>query len=82
VLQGVQVLAVIEVPQQGLGVLATGGAQGTVGRDSHGVQVAVVAVVVVLQLAVGQVPDLHGAVPAAGQDREQRLNNLEDIQNV
>jgi len=68
VLQGVQVLAVIEVPQQGLGVLATGGAQGTVGRDSHGVQVAVVAVVVVLQLAVGQVPDLHGAVPAAGHD--------------
>lgn len=68
VLQSVQVLAVIEVPQQGLGVLATWGAQGAIGRDGHRVQVAVVAVVVVLQLAVSQVPDLDGAIPAAGHD--------------
>lgn len=68
VLQGVQVLAVIQIPQQSLGVLATGGAQGAVRRDGHGVQVAIVAVMVVLQLAVGQVPDLDGAIPAAGHN--------------
>lgn len=68
VLQSVQILAVIQIPQQSLGVLATGGAQRTIGRDGHGVQVTIVTVMVVLQLAVGQVPDLDGTIPAAGHD--------------
>ena len=33
--EGVEVLAVVEVPQHRLGVLAAGGAQGTVGRHRH-----------------------------------------------
>lgn len=65
VLQSVQVLAVIQIPQQSLGVLATRCAEGTIRRDGDGVQVAVVAVVVVLQLAVSQVPDLDGTIPTA-----------------
>jgi hypothetical protein len=58
VVKRVEVLAVVEVPEHGLGVLAAGGAQGTVGRHGHGVQVAGVTNVVGLKLAVGQVPDL------------------------
>jgi len=65
VLQSVQVLAVIKIPQQSLGVLAARGAQGPVGRDGHGVQIAIVAMVIVLQLAVSQIPDLDSAIPAA-----------------
>lgn len=48
VVQSVQVLAVIQVPEKGLVVLASGGAEGAVGRDGDGIQVATVAVVVVL----------------------------------
>ena len=51
-------LAVIEVPEHGLGVLSAGGAQGTVRGHGHCVQVTVVTNVVGLKLAVGQVPDL------------------------
>ena len=56
--EGVEVLAVIEVPQHGLGVSAARCAQGTVGRHGDGVQVSGVTDVVGLKLAVGQVPDL------------------------
>ena len=52
-------LAVVQVPEHGLGVLATGGAQGAVGRHGHGVQVTVVTDMVGLQLAVLQRPDLE-----------------------
>ena len=47
-----------DVPELGLAVSTTGGAEGTVGGDVDGVEVAGVASVVSLQLAVGQVPDL------------------------
>ena len=62
VVKGVQVLAVIQVPQHGLGVLATGGAEGAVGRHGDGVEVAGVTNVVGLQLAVSQVPHLDNAI--------------------
>jgi len=68
VVQSVQVLAVIQVPEHGLGVLAAGSAQGTVGAHGHGVQVSVVTNVVGLQLAVLQRPDLDHLVPSAGDD--------------
>lgn len=56
--QRVQVLAVVQVPEHGLHVLASGRAERAIGGDSHCVQVARVAQVVDLQLAVGQMPDL------------------------
>lgn len=68
VFQSVQVLAVIQVPQESLGVLTTRGAEGTVRRNGDGVQVTIVTVVVVLQLAVSQVPDLDGTIPTAGDN--------------
>ena len=61
--QGVEVLAIIEIPQHGLGILAAGSAEGTVRGHGDGVQVASVTNVVGLQLAVGQVPDLDVLVP-------------------
>lgn len=67
-IEGVQVLVVVQVPEHSLAVFASRSAQRTVWRNSHRVQVAVVAEVVGLQLAVGQVPDLHGSVPAARDD--------------
>lgn len=56
-------LAVVQIPQHGLAVLAAAGAQTAVGRNRHGVEVTGVAGVVDLQTAVGQVPDLDHAVP-------------------
>ena len=52
-------LAIVEVPKHGLGVLSAGRAQRTIRRHGHGVQVTVVANVIGLKLAVGQVPDLE-----------------------
>lgn len=65
--QGVEVLAVVQVPQHGAGVLAAAGAQAAVGGHGHRVQVASVADVVGLQLAVRQVPDL----------KEDKIDKLE-----
>ena len=68
VLQGVEMLAVVEVPEHGLAVLAAAGAQGAVGGEGDGVEVSGVADVVGLQLAVGQVPHLDVLVPPARHD--------------
>merc|ERR1712203_1016444 len=68
--QGVEVLAIIEVPQHGLCILAAGSAERTVRRHGDGVQVASVTNVVGLQLAVGQVPHLDVLVPPGRDDGE------------
>jgi hypothetical protein len=56
--EGVQVLGLVEVPQHGGTVLATGGAERTVGGDGDSVDVAGVANVVGLQLAGVELPNL------------------------
>ena len=53
-------LALVEVPEHGDTVLASRGAEGTVGRDGDGGDVAGVAKVVGAQLALGKLPDLVG----------------------
>lgn len=45
-LEGVEVLALVEIPKHGDTVLAAGGSKRAVGRDGDGVDVASVAVVV------------------------------------
>jgi hypothetical protein len=57
--EGVEVLGLVKVPEHGGAVLATGGAEGTVGRDGDGVDVASVADVVSLELAGGELPNLY-----------------------
>mmetsp|Transcript_45226 Transcript_45226/g.112351 ORF Transcript_45226/g.112351 Transcript_45226/m.112351 type:complete len:211 (-) Transcript_45226:589-1221(-) len=64
-LEGVEVFALVDVPQHRRAVLAAAGAQGAVGRDGHRVQGAAVAGQVGLQLAVGQTPHLDEFVPSA-----------------
>ena len=66
--EGVQVLALVEVPEHGLSVLSTGSAQGTVGGDSDGVDVSLMSNVIGLQTAVSEVPDLDNLVPSGGHD--------------
>lgn len=51
-------LAIIQVPEHGLHVLATRSAQRTIRGDSDCVQVTRVTKVVDLQLAVSKMPDL------------------------
>ena len=58
-LERVEVLAIGELPEHGDAVLSTGGAERTIGRDSDGVDVASVAVVVGLQLALAELPNLQ-----------------------
>jgi hypothetical protein len=54
----VQVLALVQVPEHGGAVLATRGAEGTVGGDGDGVDVARVTNVVSLDAASGELPNL------------------------
>lgn len=56
--QRVQVLSVVQVPEHGDTVLATGSAERTVGRDGDGIDVASMTIVVGLELALGEIPDL------------------------
>ena len=54
----VEVFRFVEVPEHGNAVLAAGGAEGAVGGDGDGVDVAGVADVVGLDAAGGEIPDL------------------------
>jgi len=67
-IEGVKMFSFVQIPQHGLTVLATGSAKGAVGRHGDRVQVARVADVVRLQLAVCQVPNLDEFVPSSGDD--------------
>ena len=66
-------LAIIKIPEHGLGVLAAGGTQGTVRRHSDGVQVTTVSNVVGLELAVGQVPDLINKIKKLSKKKSIKL---------
>lgn len=66
--EGVQVLALVEVPEHGLSVLSSGGTERTIWGDGDGVDVSGVADVVGLQAAVSEVPDLDDLVPSSGDD--------------
>lgn len=68
VVQGVQMFAIVKIPEQSFGVFATGCAQWTVWWNGDGVQVTIVTLVVDLEFAVGQVPDLNGTIPTAWHD--------------
>ena len=56
--EGVEVLGLVEVPEHGGTVLAAGGAEGAVGGDGDGVDVAGVTDVVGLETAGGELPNL------------------------
>lgn len=55
----VQVLGLVQVPEHGGTVLATGGAERAIGGDGDGVDVAGVTDVVSLNTAGGELPDLY-----------------------
>lgn len=67
-IQSMQMLSVIQVPQHGFAVLAAAGAQRAIRRNSDGVQVARMTRVVGLDAAVGQVPYFNHAIPAGGHN--------------
>jgi hypothetical protein len=58
-LEGVEVLALVEVPKHGDTILSTGGGEGSIGGDGEGVDVTGVTVVVGLQLALAELPNLY-----------------------
>jgi len=66
--KGVKLLALVEVPEHGNTVLATGSSEGTVRGAGYGVKVASVAGKVGTELAVGEVPNLDHLVPSGGDD--------------
>lgn len=63
-LKGVQMLALLQIPKHGNTIFATGGAQRTVWRHGHGVEVTGVVLQVRAELAVCKVPDLDQLIPA------------------
>lgn len=56
--EGVEVLGLVEIPEHGNTVLATGGAERAIGGDGDGVDVARVTDVVSLETAGSELPDL------------------------
>ena len=54
----VEVFAVVQVPEHGDAILASGSSERAVGGDGDGVNVAGMAVVVCAQLAFGELPNL------------------------
>ena len=61
-LEGVEVLALVKVPEHGDAVLSARSSEGTIRGDSNSVDVAGVAVVVGLELELGKLPDLEEKV--------------------
>ena len=57
--EGVEVLALVQVPEHSDTVLTARGGKRTIGRDGDGVNVSGVSVVVGLELELGQFPDLN-----------------------
>ena len=57
--EGVEVLGLVEIPEHGGAVLATGGAEGSIGGDGDGVDVAGVTDVVGLETAGSELPNLE-----------------------
>ncbi|KAF6090925.1 hypothetical protein HJG60_012270 [Phyllostomus discolor] len=68
IIKCIKVLAFAEVPQHGLGILASRSTGGSIWRDSQGAQIPCVADGIGLQLAVCQVPLLDQLVSATGHD--------------
>jgi len=66
--EGVEVLGLVKVPEHGGTVLATGGAEGSVGGDGDGVDVSGVTDVVGLETAGSELPNLDELVPASGDN--------------
>jgi len=64
----VQMFTLIEVPEHGFTVFTTGSAQRTVRRHGDGVDVPTMAVVIGLQLAVGEVPNFDHLIPTTRHD--------------
>jgi hypothetical protein len=62
----VEVLGLVQVPQHGGTVLATGSAEGSVGGDGDSVDVAGVTDVVGLQAAGSELPDLDRGSSVSG----------------
>ena len=73
----VKALALVKVPKHGSSVLSSGGTEGAIGGNAHGVEVSSVSNKVVAELAVGQGPDLHETIPSAGDDEGNRLGRAE-----
>lgn len=76
-LERVEVLALVEVPEHRDAVLAARRAERAVRRDGDGRDVAGVAEVVGLELALGELPDLRARRDEGGRRRGQRDVNLE-----
>jgi hypothetical protein len=72
------VLALVEVPQHGDTVLSTGGGERSIGRNGEGVDVTSVAVVVGLQLALVELPDLYKSALPSTSARKGRRQNMRD----
>lgn len=63
--EGVEVLGLVEIPEHGSAVLATGGAEGSIGGDGDGVDVTGVTDVVGLEAAGSELPNLKGILGLA-----------------
>lgn len=66
--QRVKPLSLSQIPEQNHSIFAPAGAQRAVGRHGHRVHIPRVASEGGAQLAVGQIPNLYGLIPRAGNN--------------
>lgn len=70
-LEGVEVFALVEIPQHGDSILSSGCAEGTIGGDGDGGDVSGVTIMVGLELAFGQIPDLKEVRNSSREERRR-----------
>jgi hypothetical protein len=76
-IEGVKTLALIEIPEHGGSVLASRGAQRSIGGNAHSIKVSSMTDQIIAKLAVGQSPNLDETVPTARNNKRNRLRRAE-----
>eukprot|EP00978_Attheya_sp_CCMP212_P014596 scaffold37301_cov47-Attheya_sp.AAC.4 len=76
-IERVETLAFIQIPKHGSSVLASGGTERTIGRDTDSVKVSGVSHEVVAKLAGGEGPDLDEAIPSSRDNERHALGRGE-----
>jgi len=66
--EGVEGVALVQIPETSSSILASRSAESSVGRDSHSVDKTRVANQIVSELAVGKIPDFDEFVPTSRDD--------------
>jgi len=76
-IEGVQTLALVQVPKHGGSILSSRGTETAIGGDAHSVKVSRMSNKIISELAISQGPNLDKAIPSTGNNEGNRLARAE-----